>query len=1024
MVASTVESITLRNATTEAFSHPFRPQYRTPFVRLRHLVLKGSSSLRWLNGTNLPWMRAPNLETIRCSSPRAVSYMDIDNLALEIKAATEAAAAGTLFYGPGGAADNVEYVRGQFYDPWRGMPASWSVEDPDVFEQYRGMVPGKRIREFECVLPNHVAPRAMADVIRNMDMLERFVVHGVREAMQALAPLEMHVETLVELDVRDCGLTSERLVVFLEQCPRLQVFVADKVEAAVAAKSRPWACCVGIRRLQVEFYAEERSFLPGLDEMLEHLLERLAGFARLERFYMPEYWHRYGLDRLQGLTTVRDVQFTPTSLELLTVADAKWMVEHWPELAKVRVPVSTTDYKIPVEATIEIQELIAQHLDTDSLLACLRVCKAWSISFSPALWNIVVASSSGPDFFAPQNQPLLRHIRVLDYHIRPLETQLPALGFTRLTTLKIGLSKFRTFAQQLNGSNALWTTMTAILHTLSQGPLSTLELSHGAPTEAFWDALASCTSLHTLVLKNLTITRSVFLPLWRTCCKVETLALHYMIVHPNSHTALPRFRRTRLARLRHVVLECGLGTRSTEALWPLLCAPYLETVRCGTFGMALLVAETRDATMARREGRVFYRGGGMAQGELHLGANDDDDDEDPAETEQLRGLVPGEMIREFRFVYPFNNRVGSLPEVIATIRALERFEVREVKGANRILAPLVQHVETLVELDILGCDLTQEALVLFLERCPVLQVFVANKIDTEFAVKTPWVCTGLRVLRVEFYEAKTPLCAYLTAFGKRQEKLLKRLARMSYLKRFCMPEYWYRCGLERLQGLGNVQDVSFSLRTIVEMRRAHTIWMVEHWPRLKAVRVHSDDIGFYIPRDSAKVLKERGVQYRHRHARGPVPARGHCRTQGHYRAGRSVVHFEMPGKSQNRAHGLQLWINLPKKHKMCEPQYQELLDGEIKRATPQDGVLVKVIAGESPGVKSQVYTCTPTMYLDYKKAVEQAIQLRTRALSSCSRGTAYTGDEEFEGQAHHTLTFSEDRTSTIKIRTKDRDAPL
>lgn len=296
-------------------------------------------------------MRAPNLETIRCSSPRAVSYMDIDNLALEIKAATEAAAAGTLFYGPGGAADNVEYVRGQFYDPWRGMPASWSVEDPDVFEQYRGMVPGKRIREFECVLPNHVAPRAMADVIRNMDMLERFVVHGVREAMQALAPLEMHVETLVELDVRDCGLTSERLVVFLEQCPRLQVFVADKVEAAVAAKSRPWACCVGIRRLQVEFYAEERSFLPGLDEMLEHLLERLAGFARLERFYMPEYWHRYGLDRLQGLTTVRDVQFTPTSLELLTVADAKWMVEHWPELAKVRVPVSTTDYKIPVEAT-------------------------------------------------------------------------------------------------------------------------------------------------------------------------------------------------------------------------------------------------------------------------------------------------------------------------------------------------------------------------------------------------------------------------------------------------------------------------------------------------------------------------------------------------------------------------------------------------------------------------------------------------------------------------------------------------
>ncbi|KAG0080995.1 hypothetical protein BGZ93_005126 [Podila epicladia] len=353
LVASTVESITLRNATTQAHSHPFRPHYRTPFVRLRHLVLKGTSSLRWVNGTNLPWLRAPNLETIRCSSGHAISFMDIDNLALEIKAASEAAATGSLFYGPGGAADKVEYVRGQFYDPWHGVPAmTWLVEDPDVFQQYRGMVPGKRIRWFECMLPNYVAPRPMADVIRNIDTLERFVVHGVREAMLALAPLEKHVETLVELDVRDCNLTSERLVVFLEQCPRLQVFVADKVEAAVAARSRPWACCTSMRRLQVQFYVEELSLSPELDGVLEHLLERLAGFERLERFYMPEYWYRYGLDRLQTLTMVRDVQYTPaSSVELLAVADAKWMVEHWPELTKVRVPVSTTDYKIPFEAT-------------------------------------------------------------------------------------------------------------------------------------------------------------------------------------------------------------------------------------------------------------------------------------------------------------------------------------------------------------------------------------------------------------------------------------------------------------------------------------------------------------------------------------------------------------------------------------------------------------------------------------------------------------------------------------------------
>ncbi|KAF9300437.1 hypothetical protein BGZ74_007893 [Mortierella antarctica] len=143
-------------------------------------------------------------------------------------------------------------------------------------------------------------------------------------------------------------------------------------------------------------------------------------------------------------------------------------------------------------------------------------------------------------------------------------------------------------------------------------------------------------------------------------------------------------------------------------------------------------------------------------------------------------------------------------------------------------------------------------------------------------------------------------------------------------------------------------------------------------------------------------------------------------------AGRGIVHSEMPVKSQTRAHGLQLWINLPKEHKMCEPQYQELLDGEIKRATPQEGVVVKVIAGESHAVKSQVYTRTPTMYLDYKmgknKTVEQSIPASYTGFIYMLKGTVFIGDKEFEGKAHHTLTFSEDSTDTIKITTKDEDA--
>jgi len=143
-------------------------------------------------------------------------------------------------------------------------------------------------------------------------------------------------------------------------------------------------------------------------------------------------------------------------------------------------------------------------------------------------------------------------------------------------------------------------------------------------------------------------------------------------------------------------------------------------------------------------------------------------------------------------------------------------------------------------------------------------------------------------------------------------------------------------------------------------------------------------------------------------------------------AGRGIVHSEMPVKSNTRAHGLQLWINLPKEHKMCEPQYQELLDKEVKRANPEEGVEIKVIAGESHGVSSQVYTRTPTMYLDIKmeknKTLVQTIPASFTGFIYTLRGTIFVGDNAFKGEAHHTLTFSEDGAETVKITTKDDNA--
>ncbi|WOL02497.1 pirin-like protein [Canna indica] len=91
-------------------------------------------------------------------------------------------------------------------------------------------------------------------------------------------------------------------------------------------------------------------------------------------------------------------------------------------------------------------------------------------------------------------------------------------------------------------------------------------------------------------------------------------------------------------------------------------------------------------------------------------------------------------------------------------------------------------------------------------------------------------------------------------------------------------------------------------------------------------------------------------------------------------AGRGIVHSEMPaGEGENK--GLQLWINLSSKDKMMQPRYQELQSRDISRVE-KDGVDVRIIAGESFGVRSPVYTQTPTMYLDF--TLEPGAQVHQR----------------------------------------------
>lgn len=88
-------------------------------------------------------------------------------------------------------------------------------------------------------------------------------------------------------------------------------------------------------------------------------------------------------------------------------------------------------------------------------------------------------------------------------------------------------------------------------------------------------------------------------------------------------------------------------------------------------------------------------------------------------------------------------------------------------------------------------------------------------------------------------------------------------------------------------------------------------------------------------------------------------------------AGKGIVHAEMPAPGPDGetkiVEGIQLWVDLPKELKNCDPRYRDLRKDEIPVAeSPNKDVVVKVISGESMGVDSvKDLAYTPVWYLDY-----------------------------------------------------------
>ncbi|KAI9654140.1 MAG: hypothetical protein M1831_005494 [Alyxoria varia] len=87
-------------------------------------------------------------------------------------------------------------------------------------------------------------------------------------------------------------------------------------------------------------------------------------------------------------------------------------------------------------------------------------------------------------------------------------------------------------------------------------------------------------------------------------------------------------------------------------------------------------------------------------------------------------------------------------------------------------------------------------------------------------------------------------------------------------------------------------------------------------------------------------------------------------------AGRGIMHAEIPrhDDTEKPVTGMQLWVDLPKNLKSCEPRYRDLRAKEIPTVEHDDGkVEVKIISGQSAGVNSvQELAYTPVWLLDVR----------------------------------------------------------
>ena len=103
-------------------------------------------------------------------------------------------------------------------------------------------------------------------------------------------------------------------------------------------------------------------------------------------------------------------------------------------------------------------------------------------------------------------------------------------------------------------------------------------------------------------------------------------------------------------------------------------------------------------------------------------------------------------------------------------------------------------------------------------------------------------------------------------------------------------------------------------------------------------------------------------------------------------AGSGIVHSERtPGYLRDKdksAHGLQIWVALPKEFEQMDPSFVHVNEEDLPHWA-ENGISYKLIAGEFDGRRSPVPVYSPLYYLELKCTTRQSVKISDKLYGEC-----------------------------------------